>query len=127
QTQRKQVFATYVQHMLQRRGMKTNYTSQQMMHWLIWLAQQMTRHSQTEFYIERMQPDWLPKSSSHLYGGITSGLIYGLLVGPSFGVGVSLGLVYSLVAGLVAGLAAGLVFGFLGKLDIEIQSTEVKT
>jgi len=59
---RQQVFATYVQQMFQRRGSKANYTPQQTMQWLGWLARQMARHGQTEFYLERMQPSWLQDS-----------------------------------------------------------------
>ena len=32
------------------------------MHSLAWLAHQLSQHGQTEFYLERMQPDWLPES-----------------------------------------------------------------
>lgn len=38
-----------------------SYTPRQMKFWLVWLAQQMERESQTEFLIEKMQPSWLPE------------------------------------------------------------------
>jgi transcriptional regulator with XRE-family HTH domain/DNA polymerase III delta prime subunit len=59
ETQRRQVFATYVQRMLERRGATMRYTAQQTIHWLAWLSRKMTQHSQTEFYIEHLQPNWL--------------------------------------------------------------------
>jgi hypothetical protein len=36
------------------------YPLQQTISWLSWLARQMTQHNQSTFFIERMQPDWLP-------------------------------------------------------------------
>ncbi|MEG4496028.1 NACHT domain-containing protein [Microcoleus sp. F10-C6] len=35
--------------------------------WLIWLAQQLQNHGQTEFFIERMQPSWLPPATLKWY------------------------------------------------------------
>ena len=46
---RQQVFADYIERMLQRRNAGTRYTQQQTIHWLAWLAQQLTKHNQTEF------------------------------------------------------------------------------
>jgi transcriptional regulator with XRE-family HTH domain len=56
---RQQIFAVYVQRMLSRRGTITHYTQKQTIQYLAWLAQEMQQHNQTEFYIERMQPDWI--------------------------------------------------------------------
>ncbi|HEU5376262.1 MAG TPA: helix-turn-helix domain-containing protein [Ktedonobacteraceae bacterium] len=57
---RRQIFEMYVQQMLMSRGTETRYTLEQTRHWLMWLAGQLKEHRQTEFYIERLQPDWLP-------------------------------------------------------------------
>jgi hypothetical protein len=57
---RQSLFATYVDRMFQRRSALALYTRQQTEHWLAWLAWQMAQHSQTSFYLERLQPDWLP-------------------------------------------------------------------
>ena len=57
---RQHLFAAYVDRMFRRQSAITRYTRQQTEDWLAWLGWQMTRHSQTIFYIERMQPDWLP-------------------------------------------------------------------
>jgi hypothetical protein len=63
--------------MLRRRGAKTYDKSQQVIHWLSWLAQQMARCNQSEFYLERMQIDWLPDSWLHwLLPIIGVGLVY---------------------------------------------------
>jgi transcriptional regulator with XRE-family HTH domain len=56
---RKLVFAKYVERMLERRTPKKIYTTEQIKQYLGWLAWQMQRYNQTEFYVERMQPDWL--------------------------------------------------------------------
>ncbi len=56
---REQLFAAYVQRMLSRRETSTHATREQTIHWLCRLASQMRRQSQTVFYIEQMQSDWL--------------------------------------------------------------------
>jgi transcriptional regulator with XRE-family HTH domain/GTPase SAR1 family protein len=60
EAQRSQVFTAYVQRMLSRRKTETRYSQEQTWHWLTCLATQLREHSQIEFYVERMQPDWLP-------------------------------------------------------------------
>ena len=57
---RDHLFGAYVDQMFRRRGVGRRYTPQQTVDWLTWLAWQMVQHSQTVFYIERLQPDWLP-------------------------------------------------------------------
>jgi NACHT domain len=78
---------------------------------LAWLARCMTAHAnQQEFFIEFLQPSWLPscrwrwlwRGSSilgiALAGGLGSGLLYKQLLG------LDVGLLYELVVGLVLGL-----------------------
>lgn len=57
---RQQLFATYTERMLQRRGTRKRYTPEQTITWLSWLASQLVRHGQTAFYLEQLQLDWLP-------------------------------------------------------------------
>jgi DNA polymerase III delta prime subunit len=122
ETRRQQIFTTYVERMLQHRGVETHYTPQQTKHWLAWLAQQLRQHNQTEFYIEHIQPDWLVSTRlTRLYQLIVR-LIIGLVVG------LVVGLVNVLVSGLIVGLLSGLVIG-LGstiesKSNAEIKPTE---
>jgi uncharacterized protein with WD repeat len=79
---RRKVFATYVNRMLQRRVSKSSYNPEQTKHWLAWLAQQLAQHNQTEFYLERMQPDWLPKNNSQqFFRAVVGGLIGALAIG----------------------------------------------
>jgi hypothetical protein len=90
---RQSLFATYVNRMFQRRSVMTHYTRQLTELWLAWLAWQLTQHSQTVFYLERLQPDWLPverrwlstqgaRLLAGLVGGLGVGLLYRLLTGP---------------------------------------------
>src|SRR6202011_1629945 len=64
--ERQRILANYVQHMLHQRGKPMPYQQSQVMHWLSWLAQQLALRSQTEFSIERMQPDWLAEQKERL-------------------------------------------------------------
>jgi transcriptional regulator with XRE-family HTH domain len=59
-TQRAMIFEKYVDIVLKRRGPANHYPPEQTVHWLSWLALHLQKHHQTEFYLERMQPDWLP-------------------------------------------------------------------
>ena len=93
----RQVFEHYIKRMLERRGgntstnngskkEKASYTPQQTVQWLSWLARQLAQHSQSVFYIERMQPDWLVESRMHgRYPGLMGGLTLGLFSAPVFG------------------------------------------
>lgn len=89
-TRQRQVFAIYVQRTLRHRGAPTRYTPEQTIRWLTWLARQLEKHNQTEFYIERMQPDWLSnRRLRKLYASrlvkLTVGLIAGLVIGVLYG------------------------------------------
>jgi DNA polymerase III delta prime subunit len=82
------LFTTYVNRMVQRRSAVTCYPRPQTEHWLAWLARQMTQHSQTVFYLERLQPDWLPvgrhwlsTQGARLLAGLVGGLLAGLVGG----------------------------------------------
>ncbi|EFH84718.1 helix-turn-helix domain-containing protein [Ktedonobacter racemifer] len=72
------VFETYVKRVLQRRGSKGQYTPQQTKRYLTWLAKQMQEHAMTEFYLERLQPDWLPPSLLQNYRLLIIRVVFGL-------------------------------------------------
>lgn len=125
--QLRQVFATYIERVLQHRRAKSNYTPRQMVCWLKWLAQQMRQHNLTIFYIEHMQPDWLSDGrSSRSYPrivagaviGLFLGLISGLLIGINWGqiIGSFQGLLVGSFQGLLVGLVGGSLFGAIGGL-----------
>lgn len=56
---RKQIFSRYVQMMLEPQE-ECPFSSQQTVRFLTWLARQMKQRSQVEFYLEHLQPKWLP-------------------------------------------------------------------
>jgi len=119
----RQVLEAYVHRMLQRRGTETHYASQQTLHWMAWLAERLMQHNQTVFYIEQMQPDWLPSTRSRQLYQLIVRLIVGLVVG------LIVGLVNALVSGLIPGLLSGLAVGLGSEIDSksksEIRPTEV--
>jgi hypothetical protein len=81
EVRQQQIFAAYAQRMFQRRSIETRYTSAQTIYWLTWLAKQMRQRNQTEFYIERLQIDWLSKSrQGQLYTSLALGLLCLLIV-----------------------------------------------
>jgi hypothetical protein len=94
---RRKLFEDYVHAMLRHRGGETRYTANQTLSWLTWLAKQMIQHSLTQFYLERMQPNWLPNTRSLFVYRVVVGLLGGLLSG----------LVFGLVFGLLGGLGGG--------------------
>jgi DNA polymerase III delta prime subunit len=113
------IFATYVERMLNRRGMFQQWTQVQFLHWLVYLARQLHRQQQITFSVEDLQPDWLSDSQQRLYWWsvrLVSGLVVGLVV--SLVVGLVDGLVGGLVGGLAEGLVVGMASGLLGGLVI---------
>ncbi|TMF41008.1 MAG: NACHT domain-containing protein, partial [Chloroflexi bacterium] len=88
QAQRRLVFERYVECALVRRATTSRYTPQQTIHWLAWLARQMKQQSQTVFYIEQLQPNWLSGNRMHwLYDWLAirlPGILIGILVGLAF-------------------------------------------
>ncbi len=89
--------------------------SKQVKFWLIWLAEQMERESQTEFFIDNMQPDFLLGvwqkrmyfTSIFIITGMLAGiagLMFGLLLGDIF-----LGLLWSIVGFPIGGLVCTMV------------------
>jgi GTPase SAR1 family protein len=101
------LFHNYVEQMLQRKGTRLHATVQQTKHWLAWLACQLTARSADALYLERLQPDWLPKGQRAFCRwstGTIIGLVFGLL-------GLGIGLIFGLL-----GLGIGLIFGFSPKI-----------
>jgi DNA polymerase III delta prime subunit len=137
---RRAVLERYVQRVLQHRKASKHYTAQQIKRWLSWLARQETKRGQTEFYIERMQPDWLADSQMrHRYQKTVVRLVYGIeslviaalfawlrggKLGNSIGVGAGLlgqlggGVGNSVLGWMAPGLGGGLEGG--GSLGIII-------
>ena len=125
---RDHLFGAYVDQMFRRRGVERRYPPQRTVHWLTWLAWQMVRHSQTVFYIERLQPDWLGEKGwefglvDRLVGGLVGGLGFGLVAGLV--AGLVRGLAGGLFIGLVIGLVSWLGFGLASHSDEKIKCVE---
>ena len=149
------LFDAYIRRMLERpyKCKKKPYTDEEVWRWLNWLARKLIEQDETEFFIERLQPNWLPSRSqrriyrlvSGLIGGLSVGLIFGLISGLSDELivrlsdelmgrlvsGLSVGLSVELMVGLVSGLSSGLIFGLMvgvsGRLRVRLGHSEIKT
>jgi class 3 adenylate cyclase len=119
---RQRVLADYVAGMMNRpRAAATQrlYSFERTRSWLAWLAQTMKAHHQSIFYIDWMQPHWLPnRKQQHLatvgvavsvglVGGLIVGLLAGLLTKQLSGLFID-GLLGAVVGGLAAALVAAL-------------------
>ncbi|GHP00484.1 hypothetical protein KSF_105310 [Reticulibacter mediterranei] len=125
----RQVWIDYIKHMVERKGDANRYPLQPTLKWLSWLAWQMREHNQTIFYLEQLQPDWLPQRQERYYRwsiGPATGLVLGPLVGLCSG--LALGPMAALTFGTIVGLCSGLAYGLgfvTGKLSAQIKPTEV--
>jgi hypothetical protein len=144
QERRDRLFAAYTEQMFARRPLSGGYADQQGIRWLAWLARSMHLRSQSEFHLDRMQPDWLSVKARQrlvtlgaaLMVGFGLGLTFLLLIG--FGLfgdlevaspsivfadeyfttgGFRAGLVFALVYGSVAGLLAALAPGAIQPVE----------
>jgi NACHT domain len=119
-----QVWADYVQRMVESKGDASHYPLHRTITWLSWLARELQQHNQPIFHLEQLQPDWLPERQRFFYRWsvrIVVGLVGGLVGG--LGGGLLFGLVGGLLFGLFFGLGDGLVVG----LDVKIEPAEVLT
>lgn len=120
EAQQHQIFASYIQRMLERPVARGRFTQEQTRRWLTWLAQQMQQRQLTEFYLERLQLNWLPTLQAQkrfpwlnrLLVALLAGLLGGLLSGLFFG----------LIDGLFVGPIIALGFG----LDRRLAGTDVR-
>jgi hypothetical protein len=66
--QQRQIFTCYVERMLERGSAKSGFMPKQTLHWLTCLAKQMQQTYLAEFYVEQIQPTWLPtQQAQRLY------------------------------------------------------------
>lgn len=111
---RRRLFDAYVAAALNRRGKTTgNYTPEQTMTWLTWLARRMKEHGHTIFALEQLQPGWLEGTwrqfgyflGSRLIGtlGLVLPFLFFVKAGEKQGVAVALPAL-SLLAGSYLGL-----------------------
>src|SRR5207249_2307501 len=112
---RSELLTTYVERMFVRRGAGARYRPEQTVHWLVWLACALSQHSQVVFYLENLQPDWLPSQKSRWQYALVDRLGWGSSIGLLSGLlsGLVVGLPYGLVVGLLSGLAGGVLGGLM--------------
>jgi hypothetical protein len=117
---REYLLRIYVERMFEHHGMNDDFSHQQTIHWLSWLAGKMSQHGQDVFLIEKIQPDWLLSDQHRLYS-IGIRLLVGLMAGGIFGLatGVSAGLVFGLNFGMVSCVTFGIAWSLIGWLTFE--------
>lgn len=146
------IFDDYIERMFQRRQSSQQYPEHQAKYWLIWLAKNMFKESQTIFFIEQLQPFCLQLRRQYisyklkvffisgLIGGLVIGLISGLFiiyVSITFSVTAHVFLPFIeekimlillpslfifIFTGVIGGVLSG-VIGVWGKLDIKTVET----
>ncbi|MBI1877069.1 MAG: hypothetical protein HYR94_02330 [Chloroflexi bacterium] len=116
EARRKHLFDTYIRRMFKRRGGNPRYEPEQTIHWLTWLAQRMSQHSQAVFLLESLQISWLDTHTQLWLYSVYVGLIVWLIFGLSFGLIVGLFgvLISGLSFALIIGLIVWLFFGLFG-------------
>ncbi len=83
--QQRLIFQHYVQRMLERHHHRRTISQPRLLRSLRWLAQNMQKRHLTEFYLEQLQPTWLPTKQVQTIYHWFYGLFMGLLVGLSMG------------------------------------------
>ncbi len=113
ETRRKALFAAYVDTVFARpekaaAGKDSAISKEKNIHWLSFLANRMQKVGSSLFFIEEMQPTWLPRSLVRRYRGL-----YGLFIGLSVGLigGLIFGLVGKQVDRMIVGNIVGLIVG----------------
>jgi len=113
-----QVWNDYMQRMVERKGDAARYPLERTRSWLHWQAQQMRKHNQTVFYLEHLQPDWLPAGQELSYTWLAI-RTPGILIGALAGLTITLLLGYGSLGFL---LQIGVLGSFLGGLFSEAAS-----
>ncbi|MBD1939302.1 NACHT domain-containing protein [Microcoleus sp. FACHB-68] len=111
---RNQLFAAYIDKKLKEKP-HSRYSDKDTKRWLQWLARKLRERKETEFLLEKMQPDLLESPKYKLLYRLIGGLIFGLIGGLIFGLIV--GLIGGLIGGLIFGLIVGLIFGLEQKIE----------
>ena len=112
--------------MFERRSKVTAYPREQTIHWLTWLARSLMCNNRSEFFVEWMQPDWLPSPAQRWIVAMVPvmfSVLVGVLLGGLSGVlGFRLGYsFYGLAVGPVSGPVIGLIFGLAGGVTGELD------
>jgi hypothetical protein len=106
----------YVKSRLAPQDPEQPYAPEQVTRWLGWIARSLPDGERT-FYLDRLQPDWLPTNAARrtyaaldrVGAALLIGCLFGLLFGLHFFVRFGPGL--ALIGGLVGALVGGLIGG----------------
>jgi DNA polymerase III delta prime subunit len=124
--QRRMIFDYYRKRMLDSHRKRRLYSSECMQHWLVWLAKQMQRRSQSVFYLERLQADWLeagPSQRVYEWAGVRlPNFILGLLASLFVSLLLSANLTWQML--YVLGLGGGLVGEWLYKQQFRSKAMQ---
>jgi NACHT domain len=121
---RELLFAAYFEAMLQRHEADRPYSRERILHWLSWLASALRQHNLSEFSLDRLQLDWLPRRARRFVVALST-LLVACVAGLFFWLFFNLqqepiGLIAALIGGVIAG-----VFFWLGfrssDLRVELQ------
>jgi Cdc6-like AAA superfamily ATPase len=113
QERHQNLFNTYIDCRLAQ-GATSEYSKEQVLRWLRWLANRMVKEKRTIFLIERMQPSWLQNRSEEKTYRIIAIMLSGLIVGA---IGWGLGeLIFVLINGTKNNQLLGLSGGISGAL-----------
>jgi nucleoside phosphorylase len=105
-----QVIDRYVERMIGWKGNTQRYSRASVIRWLGWLARQLRQRSEKIFYLEKLQPDWLPQRQQRAYTWLAVWLP-GVLIGVLAGL-LPTSLLLTFVPGLL--LQYSILSGFLG-------------
>ena len=122
-TLQRQVWTDYVEYMTRQKGDARHYSLQQTCLWLSWLARNLQQHYQTVFYLEHVQPDWLPDSLRQHAFRLTMRLpliLLGMLTS------IVIGLFSQTVFDLTTGIQAAILGCLLGGCFSQSASTRTE-
>ena len=125
ETRRSKLFDTYIAKMVKRKGKSAQqFTNEQTLGSLRWLARGMQQHGQTIFLIEQLQPSWLGTHTHRiayaLGSRVAAGLIFAMIGGLGnlaklmFGTNLNMELSNALQVGVIDLLTCWMVFGLTG-------------
>ncbi len=121
---RELLFDVYVDRMSRYRAGDEEFSPQDSVKWLSWLAVMMERQNRTMFFLENMQPQWLPQPTRRHFINSIKGIILLLFISAGFLAGL-LGLVtygwISVPIGTLVGLVAGLLPILSGRLLLKTK------
>jgi eukaryotic-like serine/threonine-protein kinase len=114
------VLADYVKEMFRRRSSSAApvFPKEETETWLTWLARTMLVHGQSVFYLDWMQPDWLPTQMQRrlvtVGTAVAAGFLSALIVALGDTLIGMLGGLSDWSGRLVSGLTVGLIVGLAG-------------